>query len=183
MIETLLNTCGCAVKVKTYSFISPLPGCDGKVNVTVSVTLDSIDYCHVHRARPGYKDGQVPHCGVDTSREAAQAIRPVLKKLEATVLFAAEEAGDKGLTVEDCEIQLYMAFPGRWSHPRDCRLTAGARLTTLTDRGYLVKTEERRMLSSGNPGRVWKLSDHIGERTEKVADPIPTPGCGEEEGR
>ena len=143
MIETLLNTCGCAVKVEERARIHPVT----QSEYTFTALID-IDYCHIHRARPGYKEGQVPHCGVDTSREAAQAIRPQLKKLEARVMFAAEEAGERGLTVEECAAAIN----------RPIR-TAGPRLTTLTDRGYLVKTEERRALSSGNAGRVWKIKE------------------------
>ena len=155
MIETLINTCGCAVKVEVNLVQAP-PTCQAKYFTAI---LDSIDYCHTHRARSGYKDGQVPHCGVDTSREAAQAIRPVLKKLEARVMFAAEEAGERGLTVEECAAKL-SKYRGETRSVEQLIRTAGPRLTTLTDRGYLVKTKERRELTpGGNMGRGWKLPE------------------------
>lgn len=88
----------------------------------------------------GYRDNAA-------SRDAAEAIAPRLEYLEQQVLYAAERAGERGV----CAFEL----------PDLCQPHSFAalqpRLTSLTAKGDLVKTSERRTNpETGRSASVWK---------------------------
>lgn len=102
------------------------------------MTLDLFDY----QAPP-----HIPHAaGSSTSREAAESIVPVLGNLEAKVLAAVKAAGTRGLVCDEAE-----QITGL-SH--QC---CSARFRGLEQRGYLRRTEDRRLTRSGRAASVYVI--------------------------
>ena len=101
-------------------------------------------------SRRYYRPGEVPAQVADTSRAAANNIANHLGDCERRTLEALSRAHD-GLTVEGVELVSGLS-----------RLTAGARLTTLSRRipdPLVAKTDRRERLRSGNSAIVWEITE------------------------
>lgn len=84
----------------------------------------------------------------ETSKEAAEAIRPALAHLEAKVLDAIKASGLKGLTCDECE--KVTGLPHQ---------TASARYRGLEQRGLIRRTEDKRPTRSGRSAAVYLVSE------------------------
>jgi hypothetical protein len=80
----------------------------------------------------------------DTSRQAAESIQPHLTEIQKQVLHLIELAGFKGLTDEELS-EIYGTAGS----------TARTRRAELAKQGLVVEAKEKRMLRSGQQGRVW----------------------------
>ena len=80
----------------------------------------------------------------DTSRQAAESIQPHLTEIQAQVLHLIKLAGLRGLTDEELSQQY-------GTHGS----TARTRRAELAKRGLVVEAKQKRMLRSGQMGRVW----------------------------
>jgi predicted transcriptional regulator len=86
----------------------------------------------------------VPHNGTDTSRDAAESMRPHVSAIEADVLRHIQLAYDDGMTCDEVEFALEL------SHQ-----TASARLKGLADKGLIKDSGARRPTRSGRAARVY----------------------------
>lgn len=84
------------------------------------------------------------HRGVDTSMEAAEAMQPHVGRIQRMVLAAVTDAGEKGLTSEECCGVLGL---DRW--------TVQPRTTELKLKGFIRPSGEKRFNSTGKRARVW----------------------------
>ena len=80
----------------------------------------------------------------DTSRQAAESIHPHLTEIQKQVLHLIELAGINGLTDE--ELSEMFGTSGS---------TARTRRAELYKQGLVVEAGKKRMLRSGQQGRVW----------------------------
>jgi len=86
-----------------------------------------------------------PHIpGSDTSRAAAERIRPAINALQSRVLEALRAAGSRGMT--DDELQVSLGMNPSTQRPRRLELTA---------RGLIERTEQRRPTRTGSKACVW----------------------------
>lgn len=90
--------------------------------------------------RPGFR-------AADTSRDAALAAAPDARNLRERVLVALGEAGDAGLTADQCALAV----------GRD-RLSVRPRVAELARLGRIVETGERRKNESGLSAKVWRAA-------------------------
>lgn len=84
-----------------------------------------------------------PHCGTETSRAAAKAIKPTAGTLRAQVHQFIKSRGDMGATRNEIEVSLSMS--GNTVRPRVRELIAA---------GLIVDTEETRTTPSGRSASV-----------------------------
>lgn len=85
-----------------------------------------------------------PHNGTDTSRAAAESVTAHVPRLEQMVLDSVAAAGPDGRTCYEVE------FMTGLSHQ-----TASARITSLSRRGALVDSGQRRLTITGRKAIVW----------------------------
>jgi len=90
--------------------------------------------------------GMPPHQNSDTSFEAAERIRPNVKRLQATVFNALKAAGGRGLTDEEGYTRTRMA-DNTW-RPRRGELVIN---------GLVEDSGHRRPTKSGRKAIVWVL--------------------------
>ena len=92
--------------------------------------------------------GTPPHArGSDTSRAAAESMRPKINQLQSMVLGAIRESGPTGLTCDQSEVDLGLRHQ-----------TASARIKELSQMGYIIDSEMRRYTRSGRRAVVWILN-------------------------
>jgi predicted ArsR family transcriptional regulator len=79
----------------------------------------------------------------ETSKQAANAIEPIVARLERQAIQQLEEGS---LTCDELEQIL------RWSHQ-----TASARINRLRHKGLIQDSGERRPTRTGRPAVVWRV--------------------------
>lgn len=97
---------------------------------------------------PSYPDGP-GHRGVETSVQAADAIAPNARSLQAKVLAAIRQAGGSGLTTNECCDRL--GFDRDSIQPRTSELRA---------KRLIVDSGQRRRNASGKRAIVWVAVEH-----------------------
>lgn len=83
----------------------------------------------------------------ETSKAAAEAVRPALAFLEEKVLDAIKAAGGKGMTCDECERATGLPHQ-----------TASARYRGLEQRGLIRRTDDKRPTRSGRNAVVYQAS-------------------------
>lgn len=86
-----------------------------------------------------------PHSGSETSRAAAESIKPNAGTLRAMVLEFIEAQGERGAT--DDEIQRALGMEGNTERPRR---------QELEKMGLIWATDKTRETSSGRQATVWQ---------------------------
>ena len=89
-------------------------------------------------------DFDAPAGAMDTSRAAAQTIRPTLKKLQRLVLAAVRRAGKSGKTDDELVCDIGMLSD-----------TLRARRCELRDAGLVKDSGRRRKTRRGRQAAVW----------------------------
>jgi hypothetical protein len=100
--------------------------------------------------------GTPPHSGGDTSRAAAESIRPHVSPLQALVLARIARRPRMGATCEEIEELTGLRHQ-----------TASARICELKERGRLEDSGLRRPTRSGRSAIVWRVrreDEAAGER-------------------
>ena len=82
--------------------------------------------------------------GSDTSRDAAESMRPHVSAIERDVLAFVKRAGAMGTTCDEIEDRMKLAHQ-----------TASARLKGLADKGLIKDSGVRRPTRSGRAARVY----------------------------
>ena len=87
----------------------------------------------------------VPHNGTDTSRDAAESMRPHVSDMEGQILVVLRARGN--LTCD--EVECFLGFAHQ---------TASARLKGLADKGLIKDSGARRPTRSGRMARVYVVA-------------------------
>ena len=137
-----------------YAAHIPCPGPQGTTTVAPGEPLGwgslIMGPGHLQRSLPGIEPEPptAPHVpGSDTSRAAAQSMRPHLQGLQAEVYRRVEQAGPDGCTCDELEV----AMQGKHQ-------TISARVRELVQAGHIVDSGHRRRTRSGRTARVYCAS-------------------------
>jgi hypothetical protein len=98
------------------------------------------------------------HRGVDTSIAAAEALRPKLGRLQTLVLGAIRNAGEFGLTADECCDVLEQ---DRW--------TVQPRTSELRLRRLIADSGRRRKNKTGKSAIVWVAVEHMDVEPVRIA--------------
>ena len=83
---------------------------------------------------------------MDTSSAAYESMLPHVSRLAKDVYAAIEAAGARGMTCDECEVQLSMRHQ-----------TASARMRELKDRNLVVDSGKRRATRSGRQAAIMMI--------------------------
>lgn len=87
-----------------------------------------------------------PHvAGSETSREAAESIKPDVGRLERLVLSVIRARGERGATDDEIELETGLRHQ-----------TASARRRGLVLKGLVISTDKTRPTRSGRNATIWR---------------------------